>query len=310
MNFRNGYLGACIVILGIIITIVSSYALSIEISDEEVTKYSYVTDLNGLFDSQQSPTYIEYSPSTNYTGYYTDQSIVFDGKMTFGGVDYNPSELPNAYRLNLMPENYDTGTLNLSGSDWTSGAHVTLMTMTRYTNSGNVAGYSWGTGSTGTDATLSSVITSMNLASNINIIKINSVDGLSALVEPTSQDSPLELNWVLFSSKEVSWYGDALRVQTQEYRSNYPEDPQYKSNSPMLSCSVDLSTNLATLYYDNEFKTSGPTYNVDDIIISFGGSGTGLNALHLGTTAQYEVGTKPPATYLNIKDGVSVEESS
>ena len=48
--------------------IVGGYLLSIEVTDEEVTKYSYVADLNGLFDSEPAPAYIEYNPSTNYTG--------------------------------------------------------------------------------------------------------------------------------------------------------------------------------------------------------------------------------------------------
>ena len=313
MNFKNGYLGACIIVLGVVMTIVGGYLLSIEVTDEEVTKYSYVADLNGLFDSEPAPAYIEYNPSTNYTGYYTDASVIGINKY-FDGVDYDVSGQPNAYRLNLQPLDYSDGTTStLTGTDWTSGARVSLMAMQRYTNTGNVAGAVWGTGTTGTDMTLSDLITSLNVPQGNNLINLSSHEGLSALEEPVIQadiNGILELDWVLFSARNMWYDKDTLRVQSNEYMTAYPEDPQYKPTSPMLSCSVDLTRNTATLYYDYNYQNSAGTYQIDEVIVSFGGSGTGLNSLHLGTTLDYWYATKQNPTYMDIRGGVNVEESS
>ena len=305
MQWKNGYLGACIVVLGIIATIIGAYVLSIEVTDEEVTKYSYVADLNGLFDSEQAPSYIEYNPSTNYTGYYTDSSVIGNVKY-FDGVDCDITTIPNAYRLNLPMENQDTGTLTLTGSDWKSGAHVSLMALGSFPDNSIARGV-WGTGTTGTDATLSSVIETMTLADEINVIQFRSIENKDALAEPYPQADTLELNWVLFSYKDA-WYGDALRAFTDECIKQYPEEAQYKQTRIMLGCVVDLSTNLATLYYDSELTNSAGTYNVDDVIVSWGGTGTGRNVLHLGSTVNYTIGTKPAPEYMDIRGGVSVEE--
>lgn len=304
MNFRNGYLGACIVVLGVIATIIGSYALSIEVTDEEVTQYSYVADLNGLFDSEQAPAYIEYIPSTNYTGYYTDSSTIGD-KRYFAGVDYAESAQPNAYRLNLQPVNSTTGTLTLSGDDWTDGAHVSFMAMATFPDD-QTAGGVWGVGSTGTNATLSSIIEGMNLDEGINYIEFSSIAGRSALSEPYPQADILELDWVLFSSKSM-WLDNALRVQTQNYMEYKPEAAEYKPTPIYLGCIVNLDRNLVTFYTDNDLKMSAGQYNIEDVIVSFGGSATGRNVMHLGTQMNYNYGELQPATYMDIRAGVAVE---
>ena len=83
MRFENGRLGAMILVLGIVFAVLGSYVLSLDVQEHEVTKYEYVTDLTGLFETTQAPTFIDYNPSENYTGYYTSAS-----KPYFDGVEY------------------------------------------------------------------------------------------------------------------------------------------------------------------------------------------------------------------------------
>lgn len=318
MNFRNGYLGACIVVLGVVMTIVLGYALSIEVSDEQVTKYSYVADLNGLFDSEQSPTYIEYNPSTNYTGYYTDQSIL-NGNTYFAGSEYlkyDTSGKPNVYRLNLAPDGYDSGTTTtLSGTSWDSGSSLILMPVTENANTGNLFKGTFGTYSTGTNATLSSVIseltTSMSIPAEVDVIYLSSVDGLDALEEPVLSGNGLTLDWVVFSVQNM-WYDTgsrySLRLQTTESMNQFPEDPQFKATRPILSCGIDLKRNSVQLFYDKDWKNPAGTYQLNDVVVSFGGTGTGATALHLGTTCTYWYGIQQDPSYLDIRGGVSIKE--
>ena len=309
MNFRNGYLGACIVVLGVVATIVCGYALSIEVTDEEITKYQYVADLNGLFDSEQAPAFIDYNPSTNYTGYYTDNSIIGNTKY-FDGVEYTNGAV-NQYRLNLMPTNRTTGTLTLSGTDWTTNANLILNLVTEFGDGTIGSGTKGLRLGGGTSATLSSIIEDMNLPDGINYIVFKSTEGQDELEEPYLSTQYLSLDWIMFTNKNF-WSGATGIVLTNEYREMFPNDPYNRPaqylNSVMLSCSVDLTNSLVTLYHDNDLQESANTYNLDDIIVSFGGTNTAAGALNLGTDLQYEYMTRPDATYMDIRDGVWMEE--
>lgn len=303
MRFNNGYLGACIIVLGVIATIVVSYALSVEVTNEEVTDYSYVADLNGLFESEQAPAFTEYNPSTNYTGYYTQDSVVGNNKY-FAGVYFTKSAQPNAFRVNLQPEFGQSGTMTLNGSDWKENAHVSLMGLATF-NTGNTAGGVWSNIRNGMDVRLTDVIASMNLPENVDYLEIKSISGRNAFTEPYPQTQTLVLNWVLFSTTNM-WEGNVLRVQTQQYQENYPDVESVKSAPIYLSCTVNLDTKLVTFYTDNELIYSAGTYSIDDVIVSFGGTNSGSRVLNLGTQADYYYGIKPTPTYMDIRGGVEV----
>ena len=69
MRFNGGYLGACIIVLSILLGIAGGLMLNVNETSVSSTKYDYVTDITGLFDTSQEPQYIDYEPATNYTGY-------------------------------------------------------------------------------------------------------------------------------------------------------------------------------------------------------------------------------------------------
>ena len=72
MKFKSGMLGLCIVVLALFGTILAGFCLDVESQTRTVTNYEYVTDETGLFDIGNAPQYIEYNPSSNYTGYAYD----------------------------------------------------------------------------------------------------------------------------------------------------------------------------------------------------------------------------------------------
>lgn len=308
MNFRNGYLGACIVVLGIMITIVSSYALSIEVTDEEITKYSYVTDLNGLFDSEQSPMYIEYNPSTNFTGYYTNDSIINDTKY-FDGVVYSQSEQPNAYRVNLKPENYVADTLSLTPSEGSFDGTIVLWGTTEY-NNGNI-------GTTSKEAKMTNIylsdfIASLNLLPEQNLINLSSNANYNAVTWP-QDNGILSVDWVIFSAYG-DWFDSSSIFDPHKilnlYSDAYNEDQSTSYPLPCLSAQIDLTNNQVRLYYDNEFKQQARILQLSEAVISYDG-GDEISSqwgLIIGDSVNATYQTKLDVTYMNIKDGVSVEE--
>ena len=310
MNFRNGYLGACIVILGIMITIVSSYALSIEISDEEVTKYSYVTDLNGLFDSEQSPMYIEYNPSKNYTGYYTNGSIINDKKY-FDGVIFSQSEQPNAYRVQLKPQNYSDGTLTLSPSLSSFTGTVQLWGTVQF-NNGNISALD--KEASMANLYLSDLIEDLNLSPEQNLINLSSMSDSDAVTWPQPL-GVLSVDWMIFSSKNDwvsaspgSFSNKILRV----YSDAYNEAMGTSNPLPCLSAQIDLTNNQVLLFYDNEFRQQARIIQLSEAVVSYdaGASVSSQHGLMLGDTLNTVYQTKGDVIYMNIKDGVSVDEVS
>lgn len=300
MQWKNGYLGACIVVLGIIATIIGAYVLSIEVTDEEVTKYSYVADLNGLFDSEQAPSFIEYNPSTNYTGYYTDNSIV-DGTKYFDGVYYDQSGMPNAYRLNMMPANYSEGTISTIPTTGTFSGEVRIWGYER-TAALNTA-YVWGTDES-YNVHLSDLITALNLNPDQNLITLKSIDNKDAetWLYTSAADRDKTVNWVLFSADwRTGNIGEFVNFYSNEYNEAYSENRQL----PLIACQVDLTNNQVKLYYDNECTEQAGLYNLSDVVVSFGST---TDNLSLGTSLNYVYQTKADVVYMDIRSGVSVDD--
>ena len=304
MNFNNGYLGACIIVLGIIFTIVGSYALSVEISDEEVTKYSYVTDLNGLFDSEQAPTYIDYNPSTNYTGFYTPDSIQ-NNQRYFDGVNYQISSKSNSYRLNLMPLDVTQSTEALSGTTTpTPNPRVTFVG-TRTLN-GETVEYAWGN-STGDNVSLTSFLSGLTIPDGNNLIQIRSGDSLDTITFPHSLTT-IDVDWILFST--LDWWRD-----NGSYMAFVPgtSDAILITGRPyspiILSCEIDLDRSMVKFFTDNNCQDAFGEYSLNQVIMSYGGTGTNYNNINFGTTADIIYMTKPATEYLDITSGVSVSGS-
>lgn len=104
--------GCMIVVVALLGTVLAGFCLDVSKETRPTTDYDYVTDVTGLFDIGQAPQYIEYSPSTNFTGF-----------ADINAMDYSWSSTPNAYRVMLDPG----------------------PTMTTSITVGNVTNVTWGT---------------------------------------------------------------------------------------------------------------------------------------------------------------------
>lgn len=90
MHFDNGKFGAVVIVLALIGTIVLGYCTDVTKVEGVRTDYDYITDITGLFETEQVPEYIEYNPNSNYVGYT-------------GPVVYDVSSQPNNYRYEIAP---------------------------------------------------------------------------------------------------------------------------------------------------------------------------------------------------------------
>ena len=107
MGFRNGMLGACIVVVSLLVTVLAGFMMDVEETDRQVLDYRQITDVTGQFESSQSPYFLDYTPSENYTGY------------TFNTFDFVVSGNANPYRV-LMTQ----GTTSVTTVDLTTLSNV------------------------------------------------------------------------------------------------------------------------------------------------------------------------------------------
>lgn len=69
MRKLKGYIGALIVVMALMGSILAGYALNVNGREEVINGYENVTDVSGLYEHTQEKTYIEYNPASNYIGY-------------------------------------------------------------------------------------------------------------------------------------------------------------------------------------------------------------------------------------------------
>lgn len=121
MRFKPGMLGVAAVTLALVGMLLGSWVMSMDVTEEEVTRYNALTEIGGLFDSEKTPTFTEYNPSTNYTGYYTSDSIVGTDRF-FDGVEFTEATSPNNFRVQKVPtssvvdDDYDLSALTATGT--------------------------------------------------------------------------------------------------------------------------------------------------------------------------------------------------
>lgn len=113
MGFRNGMLGACIVVVSLLVTVLAGFMMDVEETDRQVLDYRQITDVTGQFSSSQSPYFLDYTPSENYTGY------------TFNTFDFVVSGNANPYRVVTNQGTTTTQTVDLTSlSNTQTGTHL------------------------------------------------------------------------------------------------------------------------------------------------------------------------------------------
>ena len=312
-DFKNGMLGVVIIALAIAGALFGSYLAGIETEQVEVTKYDYLADVSGLFEYDQSPQYIEFDPSTNYTGYYSSDS---NGYFAKDRVDYNPSTSVNNYKVDEQPEFKGESTETLNSSQGTKPFDSTGISFT------NTYGH-YPVDHCDT-ITLSSWIETMNLTSDgSSLIYLTSIGEYEEFTTPINDSE--EVPWIMFSTRNMwnlntvvnpeSTYPEGLYVLTvasQQYMTQnnlqpgfeYYENPTYL---PYFSCIVDMNSRTATLCYDSFCESPGQFgISLDTVLISFDGDDS--NGVVVLDSQTHMMKYKPYNIYLDPNEGVWLKD--
>lgn len=84
MHFETGKYGAVVIVVALSLTIVLGCITDVSRVPINRTDYQLITDITGLFDTEQIPEYTVYNPNSNYVGYD-------------GNIEYVSSNQPNNY---------------------------------------------------------------------------------------------------------------------------------------------------------------------------------------------------------------------
>lgn len=295
MSFKNGYLGVLVLIIALVATICGSWVLSMDVTEKESTQYNYLTELTGLFSTEQAPTYIEYNPSTNYTGYYTDPETKY-----FDGVDYTPADQRNQYRLRLAPtESYPEQTVSLADLPTDSGYTLDFF---YWTDNGSHSDTN-----DARHATLSTLITSMQWTELDEITLISTftswTDGgfisfyTSEMLDRTFGVIGENRHTLAFKNPELT--GD-LTINSLVGNTV----PAANVLNPVLACKYDKETGYAELYYDIEMEQSLGIYSPQSVFFVWSNSTS--SSFHLGQTVGMSGADYPNPIYMDIRQGVKV----
>lgn len=309
MNFKNGYLGCFLVVVAVVLTILGSYVMSLDVEEREVIKYSQVAELTGLFDSDQAPAYIDYSPSTNYTGYYTDPDTEY-----YVGVDARTTSQPNQYRLNLAPTTSESSTPDISNvpTEYIPGTSKYLHYSFYVIHGDDVAIYNAECKGT----LLTTLISNQNL-SDYGVIRLSSINSLSDVdITTTTDEDPLQTGWIFmfpaaWVQRDTIGYVAVCDEDDWDYLQT-TDDYRGIVYKACMSCVIDLRTATVTLYYDNDFKKSIGVYNLDEMFMAYSyDSQPGVEPseeFRLGDTMNITAEIFPPSEYMDIRYGVSMED--
>lgn len=282
---RSGKLGVVVLILAITCTLGVSWVMSMDVNEVEVTKYKELTDINSEFQTEKTPEYIVYNPSTNYTGYYTDDSIVNNVRY-FDGVGYAHST-PNNYRLNLKPTSSYEGSKDLT--QLAASNHGTLQ-------------YLWDNNSafkvcTPYMLTIDDLITAWNYGSydEVTILNDQSIDWS----DPTNWVGFVPNNWIGQN------YGSIINIKdpslTPDLSGTYQS---WTWNNPIVVCKYNAVSKTVELFYDADMTRSAGIFTPSSVYIMWGD--TGSYAFSLGTSVDVKAYDFPNPEYMDPSKGVNL----
>lgn len=295
-SYKAGVLGVVVVMIAIIATLMGSWVMSLDVDEVSVTKYSPLTEITSQFDTEQTPLFTEYNPSTNYTGYYTDYSVIGDTKY-FSGVSYVKSYQPNNFKLTLPPDTVDNGNLDLSEISDTESYNLVIADYngTEKLRS-TVQGQAF---------TLADFISAFAIGNDVNFLEIRSIDNLSDY--DSSQTGVVSMDWAVFGSVDDIEDG-SITMRTDTINSDNSQ--YYNAQLVSLSIEYDRTTQICNLYSNNDCTGFVRTLSADKVIVFFGGveppSSVADVVIKLGTTAYTVQQYIPGAEYMDPSKGVAL----
>ena len=278
-------------VLALLGTIIAGTLLNIEETTSNGTGYRNIADVTGLVSTTTDPYFTEYTPSANWTGYYTEGS---DPKY-ISGVDFTTTTQANNYPTYDNTPVTTSGTMDLNalpeGSLIESG-YEELRIYRQYNNYTSGVGYT----SNPSITTLATVVNSLKTNTTISI----SILGGSGTYNPSRAYITDQNNGVNSPFSPSSG------------TKNYPANDMWwgvggtPGNSKYVTKAwdVDISTMRATM--------DGVEYDANLVLVSWGGTvnqngGSGYN--DLPSTLSY-TRTTANVRYMDITQGVQLNNYS
>lgn len=301
MRFKPGMLGVAAVTLALVGMLLGSWVMSMDVTEEEVTKYNALTEIGGLFESEKTPTFTEYNPSSNYTGYYTANSVI-NGQMYFDGVDYSIASSPNNYRIQEAPT-ASTVDSNYSLDDLapTDTVRVSFFAKTAQTWNQRIMDDNANT------MTIAEVAEALGYTSGNNVrLK------LTATADPV--DFSDFSDYIIFYTESMIngdgvfdgvWMKEpSLTGYLYQYGINQSMGPNFFTTASQISnpiVGIIWDGISVTTYYDVACTNPAGTYPADAVSVAWGGS-TGTAALN--NVASLEYLELPNPEYMDPSKGV------
>lgn len=288
MRYKAGVLGVVVIMIALSATLLGSWVMSMDVVEEKVVKYNELADIVGEFDSQQTPTFTEYNPSTNYTGYFTDDTIIGDARY-FGGVDFQTSD-PNNYRINYAPTSVIEDTIDLSGLESGRVALTYLATpLVSGINNGRPEAM-----------TFQDLIIHMGLQQYDKVVFYNQ----------SGIDWSNPTNWVAMCSKAMLDRDQSNHLFVKNPTVTPTIDDRYYRDidwyDPIMVASYNANLGSVELFYDLEKTRSAGVFSTTQSYVLFGGTGDPGERFVIGESLQVSGEDIPPATYMDPSAGVVI----
>lgn len=257
MRFENGMLGFLIVVLALGGSIFGTVLMSAEETTYDVTKYRFETEVTGLFPVDTSPDYIDYDLSSNYTGYYMEDTEI-NGVRYWGGATFTPTGVNN-YPIRFAREtvmsddcrviDYRDSLVDSAKPSDTTRAYFDIF-LHDYNNPTSSPSKSYSLNDGYKSVTLLSLIAAMGL-SDVDYIEITPMSSFDSDYIPFfSVDDWREIRPIPFLD---TLYG--IYTVGNSYIASYPQETGI-FNILCKTCKIDKAKNTVDLYYGNSVNTN------------------------------------------------------
>lgn len=323
MDMRDGMLGVVIIAIALAVALFGSYLAGVTPQEESVIKYNYLADVSGEFKYDQSPQYIDFDPSTNYTGYYSNESYSeLDKKYYFAedevGFSLSQTEdgkkIVNNYRVDLKPTPGTESYVDLLNAGFTREDKRSFLLHYVYNIEGdNVMWISASSDTIGGVVSIKTFIQKMEIPEEYTNVKI-ALDP-DANWDGTPTHHPFSHDELVIDSPLIFPYSGG-----EVYITSPNRDPSTYSNlnfnitKPIMSLDVDLSTWNVNAYISSDYSGTPTTYSADNLLLCYGqrtaGESQNYDYLTLGTDITYLPVIYRDSIYLDPKYGVHLEEEA
>lgn len=273
---KSGKLGALVVIIAIVGTILGGTALGADEVTRTTTDYSYVTDISGLFPYSDQPIYSDYDPASNLTGFYTGTNDYTSG------INYTA-----ATSLSNYPIKQDQPVFNGSQTLSKSSTSQIIIQCKVYPDAGEGNAAFYYTVNQPYMMSLSEALSSVFSISNLSKLtfSVGSYTDFGPVIARSSDliQSPNNPSW-----SYIKWYPTLYNVSSYEFDAT---TQAFKA--------LDAS---GTVVWQS---------NLENIIVMWGGTvnnnTTGISKTTLSNTISYKFTKTITPIYLDPAYGVSIQ---